>query len=161
MSLPLALCQVDLSLGDRNKYINEGISNLGAKLEVYHNQVSFLSRSRAEGRRGILRCSATITVTSRGAGGTTSLAGRFMVLLPPPSVAGRIEEYDGYNGGSDAERTGGRRNRCLSLRPVGGAGADTETERGVSAEGCFSLRSDDGGCDGDAGAGAEPAGAGC
>jgi hypothetical protein len=127
---------------------------------VHHNQVSFLNRSRAEGRRGILRCSTT-TATSRGAGGTTSLAGRFMVLLlPPPSVTGRIEEYDGYNGGSDAERTGGRRNRCLSLRPVGGVGADTETERGVvSVGGCSSPRSD-GGCDGD-GAGVEFGGAGC
>jgi hypothetical protein len=67
-----------------------------------------------------------------------------MVPLPPPSVSGFIE-YDGYNGGSDAERTGGRRNRCLNLRPVGGAGADTETERGVSGRGCSSPRSD-GGC---------------
>src|SRR6266852_3889545 len=128
----LALCRVDLSLGYRNKYINEGIQYLGAKLKLHRNQVTFLNRSRAEGRRGILRCSTTTTVTSRGAGGTTTLAGRFKVLLPPPSVTGRIEEYDEYNGGSDAERTGGRRNRCLSLRPVGGAGADTETERGVS-----------------------------
>ena len=45
--------------------------------------------------------------TSRGAGGTTSLAGRFMVLLPPPLVTGCIEEYDGYDGESDAERTRG------------------------------------------------------
>jgi hypothetical protein len=54
------------------------------------------------------------------------LADRFMVPLPPPSVTGRTDEYDEYDGGSDAERTGGRRNRCLSLRPVGGVGADTE-----------------------------------
>ena len=72
-------------------------------------------------------------MTSQGAAGTTSLAGRFMLLLPPPLVTGRIEEYDEYNGGSEAERTGGRRNRCLSSRPVGGAAADTETERGVFA----------------------------
>jgi hypothetical protein len=71
-----------------------------------------------------------------------------MVLLPPPSVTGRIEEYNEYNGGSEAERTGGRRNRCLGLRPVGGAGADTETERDVSAGGRCSLRFD-GRCDED------------
>jgi hypothetical protein len=128
-----------------------GISNLGVKLEVYHNQVSFLSRSRAEGRRGILHCSTTPAMTSRGVGGTTSLAGRFMLLLPTPSVTGRIEEYDECNEcneGSEAERTGGRRNGCLILRPVGGAGADTETERDVSAGGRCSLRYD-GNCDGD------------
>ena len=51
-------------------------------------------------------------------------------------------------------------NICFSLRPVGGAGADTETERGVSAGGCCSPRSDDG-CDGDDVAGVEPAGARC
>jgi hypothetical protein len=130
---------------------------LRAELEVHHDQVSFLNRSRAEGRRGILRCSTT--TTSRGAGGTTSLARRSMVLLPPPSVTGRIEEYDEYDGGFDAERTSGRQNRCLSLRPVGGVGADTEIERGVSAGGFSSPRSD-GGCDGD-GAGVEFGGAGC
>ena len=69
------------------------------------HQVNFLSKSRAEGRRGILR--STTTSRARDAG-TTSLAGRFAV----PSVAGRAE----YTGGSDAERTGGRRKRCLSLR---------------------------------------------
>ena len=74
-------------------------------------------------------------------------------------MTGRIEEYDVYNGGSDAERTGGRRNKCLSLRPVGAAGADTETEHGISAGAC-SPRSD-GGCDGDCAAGVELAGAGC
>jgi hypothetical protein len=79
-----------------------------------------------------------------------------MVLLPPPSVTGRIEEYDEYNGGSDAERTGGRRNRYLNLLPVG---ADTERERGESAGGCCSLRSD-GGYDLD-GEGVELAGVGC
>ena len=95
-------------------------------LEVHHNQVSFLNRSRAEGSRGILRCSATTTVNSRGGGGPASLAGRFMVLLPPSSATGRMEEYDGYKGGSDAERTGGRRNRCLSLRSVGGRDGDDD-----------------------------------
>jgi hypothetical protein len=54
-----------------------------------------------------------------------------MVLLPLPLVTGRIEEYNGYNGGFDAERMGGRRNCCLSLRPVGGIGADTEEQRQV------------------------------
>jgi hypothetical protein len=86
-----------------------------------------------------------------------------VLLLPPPSVTGRIEAYDGYNGGSDAERTGGRRNRCLSLRPVGGVGADTETERGVvlTAGWCSSPRSD-GGCEWDGAAGGvELAGARC
>jgi hypothetical protein len=34
---------------------------------------------------------------------TTSLAGNFLVLLPLPSVTGHIEEYDEYDGGSDAE----------------------------------------------------------
>ena len=75
------------------------ILELSLRYTVYHNQVSFLSRSRAAGRRGILRCSTTPAPTSRGAAGTTSLAGRFMLLLPPPSVTGRIEEYDEYNGG--------------------------------------------------------------
>jgi hypothetical protein len=65
-----------------------------------------------------------------------------MLLLPPPSVTGLLEQYDEYSRGSEAERTGGRRNRCLSLRPVGGARADTETERGVSAGGRCSLRYD-------------------
>lgn len=63
-------------------------------------------------------------------------------------MTGRIEGYNEYNWGSDAERTDGRRNRCLSLRTVGGASADTETEHGVSAGGHFSLQFD-GGCDGD------------
>lgn len=36
----------------------------------------------------------------------TWLAGRFMVMLQPPSVTGNMEEYDEYDGGSDAERTG-------------------------------------------------------
>jgi hypothetical protein len=71
-------------------------------------------------------------------------------------VTGRIDEYDGYDGWSDAGRTGGGRNRCLSLRPVGGVGADTETERGVSVGGCSSPRSD-AGCDRDS-AGVELAG---
>jgi len=86
-----------------------------------------------------------------------------MVLLPSLSVTGRTEEYDEYKGGSDAERTGGRRNRCLSLRPVGGVGADTETERGgvISARGCPSLRSDADGGDGGDGVGVELAGADC
>jgi len=86
-----------------------------------------------------------------------------MVLLPPPSVTGRIGVYNEYNEGSDAERTGGRWNRCLSLRPVGGVGASTETERCVvSVGGCSSPRSDaDGGCDGDNSAGVELAGVGC
>ena len=80
------------------------------------------------------------------------------LVLPPLSVTGRIEAYDGYSGGSDAERTGGRRNRCLSLRPVGGVGADTETERGVvPAGGCSPPRSSGGGCDWDHGAGVEVA----
>jgi hypothetical protein len=81
---------------------------------------------------------------SRGGGGTTLLADHFMVLLPPPSVTGRIDEYDEYDGCSDAKRTGGRRNRCLSSRPVEGVGADTEieTEHGVPVGGCSSPRSD-------------------
>ncbi|KAF8494337.1 hypothetical protein F5888DRAFT_1716908 [Russula emetica] len=85
-----------------------------------------------------------------------------MVLLPPPSVTGHIEEYDEHDGGSYAERTGGRRNRCLSLRPVGGVGADTDNKRGiVSGGGCSSPRADtDGSCDWNGGAGVELAGAG-
>ena len=82
-----------------------------------------------------------------------------MLLLPPPSVTGRIEEHDEYNGGSEAERTGERRNRYLSLRLVGGAGANTEGERGVSAGGPCLLRYD-GSCGGDD-EGVELAGVGC
>ena len=67
-------------------------------------------------------------------------------------MTGRIAEYE-YSGGSDAERTGGRRNRCLSLRPVGGAGADTE--RGGAAG--WELRS--GGWDEDGTGGGRMAGA--
>jgi hypothetical protein len=54
---------------------------------------------------------------------------------------------------------GGRRNRCLNLRPVGGAAADTETKRDVSAGGRCSLRYD-GSCNGDD-EGVELAGVGC
>ena len=56
----------DLSLEGKDEYINESIHYLGAKFEVHHNQVSFLNGWRAEGSRGILRCSTTTTVTSRG-----------------------------------------------------------------------------------------------
>ena len=94
-------------------------------------QVNFLNRLRAEGSRGILR--STISCCA----GTTSLAGRFT----PPSTTG-LAEYE-YNGGCDTERTGGRRNRCLSLRPVGGAGSDTALVR-IESTGPF--RFGDGDC---------------
>ena len=44
------------------------------------------SRADSEGRRGILGCSTA--TTSRVAGGTTTLAGRFIALLPPQSRDG-------------------------------------------------------------------------
>ena len=128
----------DLGLTSRNKYQH------AKRFGCY--QVSFLNRSRAEGRRGILR-----STTSRGAG-TTSLAGRFALL----SMTGRAVWE--YTGGSDAERTGGRRNRCLSLRPVGGAGADT----GRASVPAGSLQSDDGRNEGNGGTGGTGiASAGC
>jgi hypothetical protein len=95
-----------------------------SQLDSEH-QVSFLNRSRAEGKRGILR-----STTSRGAR-TTSLAGRF---TPSPMTG-----YE-YGGGSDAERTGGRRNRCLSLRPVGG-GAGAGITRSATSAPAWPLRS--------------------
>ena len=127
---------------DRNKH-EQGILESYLKL----HQVNFLNRSRAEGKRGILR-----STTSRRGAGATSLAGRFK---PPPSVTGRITEYE-YNGGSDAERTGGRRNKCLSFRPVGGAGADTE--RGAAG---WELRSGGWDEDGTGGGKMADAAAGC
>ena len=77
-------------------------------------QVSFLIRSRADGKRGILLRSTT----SRGAVRTTSLAGRFAPTPVPPSATCRT---DTYAGGSDAERVGGRRKKCFSLRADEGA----------------------------------------
>jgi hypothetical protein len=151
----LALRRVDLSLGDRNKYINGGyISELSLRYST--SQPSQLSQQIA--RRRQTRHPTLLHhhyCTPRGGGGTTLLADRFMVLLPPPSVTGRIDEYDEYDGWSDAKRTGGRRNRCLSSRPVEGVGADTETEteHGVPVGGCSSHS----GCDGN-GAGVELAG---
>ena len=116
---PLAFCQVDVSLGDRKKYIN------GGNLSFHHNQVGFPNRSHAdslaEDRRGILGCS-TATTSRVAVDTTTSLAGRFIALLP-------------------------RRNRCLSFRPVRSAGADfRDRARLLSARGCSSLLFDVGGC---------------
>ena len=82
------------------------------------HQVSFLIKSRAEGKRGILLRSTT----SRGTAWTTSLAGRF---APTPAAPSAIRRTDAYEGGSDAERVGGRRKKCFSLR---------EDEEGTGAE---------------------------
>jgi hypothetical protein len=74
---------------------------LGAKLKVHITIKSAFSTDRAQ-KTDAASYAARTTSTSHGAVDTTSFAGHFVILLPPP-VTGRIEEYDGYNGGPDAD----------------------------------------------------------
>jgi hypothetical protein len=102
-------------------------------------QVSFLIKSRADGRRGILLRSI---ITSRGATWATSLARRFAPTPPIPSSSAP-RRTEAYAGGSDAERVGGRRKKCFSLRAEeeGTGGADVMILAGAGIKRRSSTRS--------------------